>query len=303
MIGNNINIGRNMPERFNVLVVGSSNVGKKSLAHALLSKYKATSLVDHATVAFKQFDSARRVEVQHFHSFQTVSASGGLKFSLYCTSGYDDFIDNREAVNDVKSDLEKRHQQWLDIRSQAVSEETRLSLDNRIHCILYLVGAHGMKEIDELFIRTISGLAPIVPIIYRSDGLSNEAKFCALKLVEDNITAASLNLSAETGSSSGRWRSPPFQQYPRVVPAPTFLRSTSASLSLELLLVHVPSHINPLPPICSHRPCYFTRRTSTRAQLLYRPLILSCLTVQGQVGQRSAWSDAPALLVPVHPVV
>jgi len=203
MIGNNINIGRNMPERFNVLVVGSSNVGKKSLAHALLSKYKATSLVDHATVAFKQFDSARRVEVQHFHSFQTVSASGGLKFSLYCTSGYDDFIDNREAVNDVKSDLEKRHQQWLDIRSQAVSEETRLSLDNRIHCILYLVGAHGMKEIDELFIRTISGLAPIVPIIYRSDGLSNEAKFCALKLVEDNITAASLNLSAETGSSTG----------------------------------------------------------------------------------------------------
>ena len=57
----------------------------------------------------------------------------------------DDFINNNFAIEDIEENLIKRHQDWQQIDAQLVSEEGRLALDRRIHCIFYLMGANGMK--------------------------------------------------------------------------------------------------------------------------------------------------------------
>ena len=73
------------------------------------------------------------------------------KLFFYVYHLIDDYIDNSNAVADIESNLIKRHEDWQHIDAQMVSEEARLALDRRIHCIFYLMGANGMK-VNSIFL-------------------------------------------------------------------------------------------------------------------------------------------------------
>lgn len=85
-----INIGQHPAERFNILVVGPGNVGKKSLIYSLLSKFVSEGSLggNDMAIANKNEYHDRKVHIKQYDFFQTASDSGSLHLHLYCTTGY-----------------------------------------------------------------------------------------------------------------------------------------------------------------------------------------------------------------------
>jgi hypothetical protein len=182
-----IKLGKQETERFNILVVGPNNIGKDQFLQLLLNKYGITF-----DCSIKQC-SSRKVTVNHTAAYRVETAECPLDIHIYNSQGFDDFIDNSNAIRDVAANLLKRHNDWKCVDAQNMSEAARLALDRRIHCLFYLMGANGMKEIDLAFIEDISDIVPVVPVIVKADYLSDSSKKEFQKVIEDNIRSVSLS--------------------------------------------------------------------------------------------------------------
>jgi hypothetical protein len=53
-----------------------------------------------------------------------------------------------------------------------MTEAEFLMADDRIHCVFYFIASHRMKDIDTEFIRQLSPLVPIIPIIAKADTMT-----------------------------------------------------------------------------------------------------------------------------------
>ena len=80
-----IKIGKPEPERFNILVVGPSNIGKKFFLQMLLGKYQIPFEVCSSKKLSKQFGT---VSINHLSGISMEAAEGTLDIHLYISQGY-----------------------------------------------------------------------------------------------------------------------------------------------------------------------------------------------------------------------
>lgn len=93
--------------------------------------------------------------------------------------------------------MHHRHEAWRNIDAQLVSEEDRLSTDERIHCVLYFISPHRMKDIDKEFLLQLADVVPIVPILSKADAMTTDELFEHVQSVSSAIS----NLSTSSGES------------------------------------------------------------------------------------------------------
>ena len=80
-----IKIGKPDTERFNILVVGPSNIGKKHFLQLLLQKYGIQG--DLTSKKLPKLGS-ERVFINHLSGFSIEAAEGNLDIHLYTSQGY-----------------------------------------------------------------------------------------------------------------------------------------------------------------------------------------------------------------------
>lgn len=121
--------------------------------------------------------------------------TGEVIIHLFDTPGYGDHINNQDCFDIIRQNLEARHLHWRNLDAQVMSERFRLQEDTRIHCVMYFISPHRMKDIDIEFINQLSDIVPIIPIISKADSMTDKERELLLKDVESKL----LNISSSKG--------------------------------------------------------------------------------------------------------
>jgi hypothetical protein len=76
-----------------------------------------------------------------------------------------------------------------------MSQEDFLRRDERIHCLFYFLSPHSLKEIDKEFLKKVSSIVPIIPVIAKADTLTVVERNLFTKEVYDTIDKLSRTFS------------------------------------------------------------------------------------------------------------
>ena len=206
-----INVGKPEPTRFNLLIIGESNLGKRTFLKSVLKKYNQEITIKPTEV------EAESIKIEETCSFDVSSDTGDIHFHVYTSPGYGelrqklvhalsfsvliananctltsgDSIDNAFSFDIIRNDLLARHDAWCHIDAQLLSEQERLTMDERIHCVLYFISPNKIKAIDLAFIKQMESLVPIVPIIGKADSMTPDELSRYLAQVSDAVMSLS----------------------------------------------------------------------------------------------------------------
>ncbi|ORZ40402.1 septin 2 [Catenaria anguillulae PL171] len=167
---------------FTVMVVGESGLGKATLINTLFNSQlypdrKPTITTDlQSTLEIKQI------------SEEIVEQGVSLRLTVIDTPGFGDAINNNEdSWKPIIANVEARYDSYLE-------QELRLNrsqiVDNRIHACLYFIPptGHALRQIDIEFMKRIAPRVNLVPIIAKSDTLTEEEVQVFKQRIMDDIT-------------------------------------------------------------------------------------------------------------------
>jgi septin family protein len=177
--------------RFNIMVVGECGNGKTTMLRALFRRYS------DKTIAKKEFTGKRQtIRIEEIGQFTLPAENLDIDVHLYDSPGYGDQINNQSAIDDVRTFLVAAHMHWLQVNGNHLTESERNQQDVRIHLLFYFIAPHRMKQIDKEFLKQLSGLANIVPVVSKSDTMTLHERAEHLMLIHSTIE------SLDGGSSS-----------------------------------------------------------------------------------------------------
>jgi len=176
---------------FTLMVVGESGLGKSTLINSLfLTDLYPDRVVPSAAEKIKktvQLD-ASTVEIEE--------RGVKLRLTVVDTPGFGDAIDNIDSFQQIIRYIDEQFDRYL-------TDESGLNrkniVDNRVHCCFYFINpyGHGLKPLDIEVMRQLSNKVSIVPVIAKSDCLT-QTEIGALKkkilqeIQENNIKIYSL---------------------------------------------------------------------------------------------------------------
>lgn len=121
-----IQIGRSAPIRLNICVSGESGNGKTTFCYSILKKYVNSAKERD----FYSRQTRQTVRIEEVGKFELKADNGEttLIVSFFDTRGYGDFVNNKDAVDNVKNFITGKHQAWLSIKGQEFSDEARIMM-------------------------------------------------------------------------------------------------------------------------------------------------------------------------------
>jgi hypothetical protein len=129
----------------------------------------------------------RTVSIGEIAHFLLPADNLNIDVHLFDTPGYGDQINNQHAIDNVKTYLLNAHFDWLQIDGNHFSDYERNQRDSRMHLLFYFIAPHRVKEIDKEFMKQLSGLANIVPIISKSDTMTLMERADHLLLLQSTL--------------------------------------------------------------------------------------------------------------------
>lgn len=152
---------------FNLIVVGCSGLGKSTFINSLLlsdfynteslgpsKRVKKTVYVEPTTVILKESDVV-------------------LKLCLVDTPGFGDAVDNSSCWDPIVEYIDNRFDEYIDNDNKI---NRTIFPDRRIHACLYFIQptGHNLKPLDIEFMKRIHEKVNIIPIIGKSDTMTQE---------------------------------------------------------------------------------------------------------------------------------
>ena len=94
----------------------------------------------------------------------------------------------------IRNELMKRHALWVDKRKATLNNRILNMQDDRIHLCLYFISSHRLKEIDVVFIKQLTDLVPIIPIVAKSDTMTTAERKVHLLEIKKRLHEIDLEL-------------------------------------------------------------------------------------------------------------
>ncbi|EEQ37474.1 putative septin protein [Clavispora lusitaniae] len=174
---------------FSIMIVGESGSGRSTLINSLCG---GNSIVPTSSTA-TQDPYTRKLTLRHENV--ELEDNEGHKISL-------NIIDTPNFANGLNCDDDFRvvvdfirHQY-----DEVLLEESRVKRnprfkDGRIHVLMYMINAtgHGLSEIDVKFLKHISGLVNVIPIIAKADALTPEEMKLNKELILEDLNNYGIN--------------------------------------------------------------------------------------------------------------
>ncbi|KAI9219221.1 Septin-type guanine nucleotide-binding (G) domain-containing protein [Blastocladiella britannica] len=176
--------------QFNMIVVGSSGLGKSTFINTLCNQpvVPKRAYDDPALCAVEKTISINPVTVE------TEEDGFKIQLTVVDTPGFGDNIDNSTNFNTILSFIERQYDEVL-------SEESKIKrnpkfLDNRIHVLLYFIQptGHSLREIDVEFMKRLSSCVNIIPCIGKSDTFTPKELSDFKKRVMEDIRFYGINV-------------------------------------------------------------------------------------------------------------
>ncbi|KDN45453.1 putative cell division control protein CDC3 [Tilletiaria anomala UBC 951] len=153
---------------FTCMVVGESGLGKSTLINTLFN----TTLYPRKEVPPPQAERHRTVAIESISA--DIEENGvRLRLNVVDTPGFGDFVNNDNSWKPIVENIESRFDAYLEQENRV--NRSKL-VDNRVHACIYFVQptGHALRPIDIEFMRRLHQKVNLIPVIAKSDTLTDE---------------------------------------------------------------------------------------------------------------------------------
>jgi len=173
---------------FNIMVVGSSGLGKSTLINTLFKTRAARTSCSPEDGMIPKTVEIKTVT----HVLEEKGVN--LKLSVTDTPGFGDQINNKNCWEPVIGFINKQYDIYL---NEEISINRRVKIpDNRVHCCLYFVAptGHRLKPLDILVMKHLDKCVNVIPVIAKADTLTLEERDAFKKRIREDIQLNNLNI-------------------------------------------------------------------------------------------------------------
>ncbi|XP_007886692.1 neuronal-specific septin-3 isoform X3 [Callorhinchus milii] len=165
---------------FNIMVVGQSGLGKATLINTLFK-----SKVSRKSIAGTEEQIPLMVEMKSI-SHEIEEKGVRMKLTVIDTPGFGDQVNNENCWQPIMKFINNQYETYLK-EELTVNRKKRIP-DTRVHCCIYFIAptGHSLRPLDIEFMRRLSKVVNIVPVIAKADTLTLEERdFFKQKIRED----------------------------------------------------------------------------------------------------------------------
>ncbi|CAE6432507.1 unnamed protein product [Rhizoctonia solani] len=154
--------------QFTVMVVGESGLGKSTLVNTLFN----TTLYPPKDYLHPSAERPKTVAIESISA--DIEENGvRLRLTVVDTPGFGDFVNNDDSWKPIVENIEARFDAYLEQENRVNRQKM---VDNRVHACIYFIqpSGHSLKQIDIEFMRRLHTKVNLIPVIAKSDTLTDE---------------------------------------------------------------------------------------------------------------------------------
>ncbi|XP_054134842.1 septin-9 isoform X1 [Melozone crissalis] len=156
---------------FNIMVVGQSGLGKSTLINTLFkSKISRKSVQPTAEERIP-----KTIEIKSItHEIEEKGVR--MKLTVIDTPGFGDHINNENCWQPIMKFINDQYEKYL--QEEININRKKQIPDTRVHCCIYFIPAtgHSLRPLDIEFMKRLSKVVNIVPVIAKADTLTLEER-------------------------------------------------------------------------------------------------------------------------------
>ncbi|XP_042294479.1 septin-12 isoform X1 [Sceloporus undulatus] len=174
---------------FNIMVVGQSGLGKSTMVNTLFK-----SKVSRKTTCPGYEE--RIPKTVHLLSVTHVVEEKGVKMKLTVTDtpGFGDQINNQNCWEPIIEYINDQYERYL--REEVLISRKRKIPDTRVHACVYFVPptGHWLRPLDLEFMRRLSKITNVVPVIAKADTLTLEERAEFKQRIQKDLKAHGIHV-------------------------------------------------------------------------------------------------------------
>lgn len=157
---------------FNIMVVGQSGLGKSTLINTLFKSKISRKSVQPPSAEER---IPKTIEIKSItHDIEEKGVR--MKLTVIDTPGFGDHINNENCWQPIMKFIDDQYEKYLQ-EEVNINRKKRIP-DTRVHCCLYFIPAtgHSLRPLDIEFMKRLSKVVNIVPVIAKADTLTLEER-------------------------------------------------------------------------------------------------------------------------------
>ncbi|XP_054036671.1 septin-12 isoform X2 [Dryobates pubescens] len=174
---------------FNIMVVGQSGLGKSTMVNTLFKSKVSRK-------ALQPGQDERIPKTVQLHSITHVIEEKGVKMKLTVTDtpGFGDQINNENCWDPIIKYINEQYERYL--REEVLITRKRKIPDTRVHGCVYFVPptGHWLRPLDLEFMRRLSKIVNVVPVIAKADTLTLEERAEFKQRIQEDLKAHAISL-------------------------------------------------------------------------------------------------------------
>ncbi|KAJ8404231.1 hypothetical protein AAFF_G00340040 [Aldrovandia affinis] len=173
----------------NIMVVGQSGLGKSTLMNTLFkSKVSRRSVLGTTEERIP-----KTIEIKSI-SHDIEEKGVRMKLTVIDTPGFGDQINNENCWQPIMKFINDQYEQYLQEEIN-INRKKRIP-DSRVHCCIYFIPptGHSLRPLDVEFMRRLSKVVNIVPVIAKADTLTLEERDFFKKKVREDLRANGIDV-------------------------------------------------------------------------------------------------------------
>uniref|UniRef100_A0A3B3QQ63 Septin 9 n=1 Tax=Paramormyrops kingsleyae TaxID=1676925 RepID=A0A3B3QQ63_9TELE len=173
----------------NIMVVGQSGLGKSTLMNTLFkSKVSRRTGLGSADERIP-----KTVEIKSI-SHEIEEKGVRMKLTVIDTPGFGDHINNENCWQPIMRFINEQYEQYLQEEIN-INRKTRIP-DSRVHCCIYFIPptGHSLRPLDVEFMRRLSKVVNIVPVIAKADTLTLEERDFFKNKIREELQANDIDV-------------------------------------------------------------------------------------------------------------
>ncbi|XP_012990838.1 septin 9b isoform X3 [Esox lucius] len=173
----------------NIMVVGQSGLGKSTLMNTLFkSKVSRKSLVSTPEERIPQTIEIKSIS----HDIEEKGVR--MKLTVIDTPGFGDQINNENCWQPIMKFINDQYEQYL--QEEINIDRKKRIPDSRVHCCIYFIPptGHCLRPLDVEFMRRLSKVVNIVPVIAKADTLTLEERDSFKQTIREELRANGIDV-------------------------------------------------------------------------------------------------------------